>query len=75
MTKQRKLVLREYQKHRRAVALALSDLRVSIDVLGDMAVNICRDDQCDMLACFAANTLHGSEALLREMDAHVRRKT
>ncbi len=54
------------------VRKALTDASVAIDAAGEHATAATGDDDFNMLACFASNTLQGSLALLREMEAKLK---
>lgn len=56
------------------VVAQLRTLRRRIDDLGDDAVTIVGDDQPDMVACFASNSLEGTQALLRDLERLVMAK-
>lgn len=51
------------ERHKRAVK-ALTSAVEAMDFLSQIAT-----EEADMKICYAANTLHGSAALLREADA------
>lgn len=51
---------------------ALADASGAIDAAGEHAAAATGDDDLDSLACFAGNTLQGSLALLREMEAKLK---
>jgi hypothetical protein len=46
-----------------AVIADLNRLRTNIDALGELSQN----DRADMLACFASNTLYGTQALVEQI--------
>jgi len=49
------------------VAASMQRLIAAIDALGDLAVEAGGGEQCDMLACYASNTIQGSAALIKDM--------
>lgn len=45
----------------------LREMRLRIDALGDLSTNAAKTDRVEMLACFASNTLYGTQALIEQM--------
>jgi hypothetical protein len=55
----------------------LEAMRRRIDALGDLATQVSGTTRCDMLGCFASNTLYGTQALVEQLmfvAAHPRAK-
>jgi hypothetical protein len=55
----------------------LARMRLRIDGLGELATYVANSDRCDMLGCFASNTLYGTQALIEQLmfvAAHPRAK-
>lgn len=50
-----------------AVVAALQELRGRIDALGEIGTTLAGTDKVDMLACFASNSLYGTQALIEQI--------
>ena len=61
----------EALRHLNKALKALSEAKDHIDRAGEYAAAYLGNDDCDMLACFASNTLEGSKSLIRELEAMV----
>jgi len=59
------------RQHAKVMRL-LDQVREEIDSLSDLPE---ATEDVDMRVCFAANSIHGSEALLREADAAVKQSS
>jgi hypothetical protein len=73
MTRVRKQELALFDALYTSVTEALDSLHADIDRLGYLGDKQLLGE-CDQLACFASNSLHGTKALLRELHAKAKER-